>query len=373
MNRDTRLMALALFLWGLGEGLFLHIQPLHIEQLGANSVLVGSILATAAIVRALAFLPSGALADRLPRKRLMIGAWVLGPLAAALMGLARSWLGLIPGLLLYAASGYCIPAINAYLAQAVKGRDVERTFATVYAVHTVGGVVSPAIGGWLGEVVGMSVVYYVAAGLFALSAGAIVQLAPQPVPPPRDRRARWGLLLNSRFLAFAALVLVIFAAMYVGFPLAPNYLAEARGWDFARIGLLGSLQALGMTAFGLLLGRVGNGKRAWGLAVGQALVWTSTLLLLMAGAFPLVGLAYLMRGAYQGCRSLTQARSSRLGLEGERGLILGATETVIATAQIAAPYLAGWLYASDAALPLWASLVAVPVALVLSLVALPGV
>ena len=91
----------------------------------------------------------------------------------------------------------------------------------------------------------------------------------------------------------------------------------------------------------------------------------------MAGAFPLVGLAYVLRGAYQGCRSLTQARSTRLGLEGERGLLLGATETMIASAQIVAPLLAGWLYASDPALPLQVSLVAIPVALVLGVVGLP--
>ena len=372
MNRDTRLMALALLLWGLGEGLFLHIQPLHIEQLGANSVQIGTVLSAASIVRALAFLPSGILADRLPRKRLILGAWILGPLAAILMGLARSWQGLIPGLLVYASSAYCIPAINAYLAHAVRGYEVERTFTTVYAVHTAGGVVSPAVGGWLAGAAGMGTVYYVAAVLFVLSAVAVVQLAPQQAPHPRVRDARWRPLLSRRFLAFAGLILFIFAAMYLGFPLVPNYLAEVRGWDVTRIGLLGSLQALGMTALGLLLGRVANGKRAWGLAAGQSLVWTSTLLLVWARAVPLVGLAYLLRGAYQACRSLTQARSSRLGPEGERGLLLGATETLIAAAQIVAPYLAGWLYANDPALPLKASLALIPAALLLGVLGLPG-
>ena len=57
-------MALALLLWGLGEGLFLYIQPLHLEELGADSVRIGTVLAAAGIARALAFIPSGALADR---------------------------------------------------------------------------------------------------------------------------------------------------------------------------------------------------------------------------------------------------------------------------------------------------------------------
>ncbi len=371
MNRDTRLMALALLLWGLGEGLFFYIQPLYIEQLGANPVQIGSVLSAASIVRAVAFIPAGVLADRLPRKRLMLGAWVLGPAAVLLMAFARTWQGLIPGLLLYAASAYCIPAINAYLAHSVGGRNVERTFTTVYAVHTVGGVISPALGGWLAGGAGMRAVYFASGSVFVLSAVAVVQLTPQPVPVSKAGGARWRVLGNWRFLTFAVLILLIFSAMYLGFPLTSNFLAEVRGWDVTRIGVLGSLQALGMTVFGLLLGRVGNGRRGLGLAAGQALVWISTLLLLMAGAFPLVGLAYVLRGAYQGCRSLTQARSTRLGLEGERGLLLGATETMIASAQIVAPLLAGWLYASDPALPLQVSLVAIPVALVLGVVGLP--
>lgn len=66
----------------------------------------------------------------------------------------------------------------------------------------------------------------------------------------------------------------------------------------------------------------------------------------------MVGIAYVLCGAYQGCRSLAQARASMLGREGERGLLLGAAETVIASAQIVVPYLAGWLYVGNPALPL---------------------
>jgi MFS family permease len=205
-------MALALLLWGLGEGLFLHIQPLYIRQLGATSVQIGGALAAASIVRAVAFMPSGLLADRLPRKRLILGAWVLGPAAAVLMGLARSWQALVPGLMLYAASAYCIPAINAYLAQASQGQAVERTFTTVYAAHTVGGIVSPTLGGWLAAAAGMRFVYFLAAGLFLLSAAVAVQLSAQPVPRRDGGRARWGALWSRRFAAFAAVVLLILAS-----------------------------------------------------------------------------------------------------------------------------------------------------------------
>jgi YNFM family putative membrane transporter len=371
MNRDTRLVALALFLWGLGEGLFLHIQPLHIEHLGAGPVQLGGALSLAAIARAVVFLPAGLLADRLPRKPLILGAWIIGPAGAILMGLARSWRGLAPGLMLYGLSAYCIPVINAYLAHTVDSESVARTFATVYAVHTVGGVISPALGGWLATAVSFRTVYFTSAALFGLSALAAIQLGSQPIPARRPGSGYRLPAAGRQFFTFVAVVLLTFSAMYLSFPLAPNFLVEARGLDLTRVGVLGSLQALGMSAFGLLLGRLGRGGRAWGLAAGQVVVWVSALLLLVSGAFPVVGIAFVLRGAYQGCRSLAQARSSRLGREGERGLLLGTTETVIAAAQIIAPYAAGWLYAGSPASPLHATLALVPLAMLLTLFVMP--
>jgi len=366
MNRDTRLVALALLLWGFGEGLFFHIQPLYIERLGANPVQIGGLLSAMSVVSAVTFLPAGVLTDRLPRKWLMWGGWVLGLAGTLLVGLARTWQGLIPGLLLYSFSAYCIPVINAYLAHAVGGRNLERTFTAVFAGYAAGGVISPTVGGWLAQATTMRTVYFAAAALFALSALTVLLVSPQPVASRVERDRRYRALLNGRFLRFALLSWLAFVAMYVGFPLAPNFLADVRGWDVARIGTLGSFQALGMTLLTYLLGHLGDGRRARGLVVGQVLVWGSALLLLLAGAFPMLALAYLLRGAYQGCRSLTEARATALGGEAERGLLLGATETTIAIANIVAPYAAGWLYAGDPAYPFVASLALIPVALLLT-------
>ncbi|MGD2143721.1 MAG: MFS transporter [Anaerolineae bacterium] len=395
MNRDTRLIALALLLWGFGEGLFFHIQPLYFEQLGATPVQIGGLVSIAGAVRAVSFLPAGILADRLPRKWVMLGGWITGLTGVLLVGSARSWRGLIPGLLLYALSGYCIPVINAYLAHAADGRNLPRVFTAVFAAYAAGGVISPAVGGWLSQSSTMRSVYLVSALLFAFSMLAVLWVSPQPVPGCIQGGRRWLLLLNRRFLGFAGLVCLTFVAMYLAFPLASNYLHDARGWSLAGIGTLGSFQALGAALLSPLLGRLGgrsaadgyplaseeappSGGRAGGsplgrtggLIVGQALVWGSTLILLMAGTFPVLAVGYLLRGAYQGCRSLTQARAIALATEGNQGLMLGATETTIAAAQVVAPYAAGWLYANSAANPFIASLVLIPVAIVLLLVGL---
>ncbi len=367
MNRDTRLIMLALFLWGFGEGLFLYIQPLYIEQLGADPVQIGGLLSAASLVGALTFLPAGILSDRLPRKWMMWGGWATGLVGVLLVALARTWQGLIPGLLLYSFSAYCMPVINAYLAHAVGGIDLERTFTTVFAGYAAGGLISPAVGGWLAGATSMRTVYLVSAAFFALSSIVALGVSPQPTPVPGKRGRPWRSLLNRRVLGFAALTALIFMAMYVSFPLASNFLADVRGWDVARIGALGSFQSMGTTLLSLLLGRLSTGNRRGGLVVGQALVWMAALLLLLTGAFPALAFAYLLRGAYQGCRSLAGARATALGGEAERGLLLGATESIIAIAQVGAPYVAGWLYVGDPSYPLVATLALIPLTLILTI------
>jgi len=378
MNRDARLIALALLLWGFGEGLFFHIQPLYIEQLGATPLQIGALLSIANVVRAITYLPAGILADRLPRKWVMVGGWATGLIGVLLVGFARTWQGLIPGLLIYAASAYCIPVINAYLAHAVRGRGVARAFTMVFAGYAAGGVLSPAIGGWLAEATAMRVVYFASAFLFIVSMLAIVWVSPQPVTLPATTSGRWRSLLNGRFVRFAALVVVIFVALYLAFPLASNFLKDTGGWRVARIGMLGSFQSLGTALFNPLLGWLGDAQRRQdsepnhsvgrGLTVGVGLVWSSVLILLLAKHFPLLAGAYLLRGAYQGCRSLTQARATGLAGEADRGLLLGATETLIAAAQVIAPYVAGWLYASDPTFPFLSALLLIPLALLLGIV-----
>jgi MFS family permease len=372
VNRDTRLIALALFLWGFGDGLYFYIQPLYFEQLGANSVQIGGLLSTVSLVSTLTYLPAGVLSDRVPRKWMMCGGWILGSVGMLLVALACTWQGLVPGLMIYAFSAYCLPIINAYAVSAAEEQSLERTLTTIFAGFAAGGVISPTVGGWLAQATTMQTVYFTATGCFVLSTLVVMWASPQPVPPRVEQSRPWRALLNLRFLRFAVLIGIVFVALAMGFPLAPNFLARVRDWDVARIGALGSFQALGTALLNPLLGRLGNGRRLGGLAVGQILVWCWALSLLLTGAFPILALAYLLRGAYAGCLALTRARATTLGTKAEQGILLGATETIMSVgALVIAPYIAGWLYAIDPRYPLVVSLVLIPAAALLSIFKLP--
>ena len=44
MNRNLALVAVSLFTWGAGEGLFIYFQTLYLQQWGADPVMIGAIL-----------------------------------------------------------------------------------------------------------------------------------------------------------------------------------------------------------------------------------------------------------------------------------------------------------------------------------------
>lgn len=358
LSRDNQLVTLSLLLWGLGEGLFFFIQPWYIGELGADPRQIGGVLALTGVVTTLTYLPGGILSDRFDRKRVMIGGYVLGSLAAVVMAAARDWRALVPGLLIYALSGYCIPAIDNYVAHAAEGRELGRTFTTVFSAYSLGLTPSPAIGGLLVEWIGMRRTYLVSAACFALATLTVAFVRRQPVPDGREYGAARELLLNRAFLRLAGLFLLVFFATYLGQPFAPNYLDEVTGLRVGRIGFLSSAHALGAFVLSLVFGRWPLGPR-WGLITAQALVGASFLLLLRTAAIPLLMVAFFLRGAHAAVRILVTAWMGEVLSSGERGFGFGVLSTVYGISLILAPYLAGWLYDLRPELPFLGGAVAV--------------
>jgi len=63
-HRDLYLVTFSLLIWGIGEGLFYIFQPLYIQQLGADPIMIGTVLGINAVGMTLSQIPSGYLAPR---------------------------------------------------------------------------------------------------------------------------------------------------------------------------------------------------------------------------------------------------------------------------------------------------------------------
>jgi predicted MFS family arabinose efflux permease len=357
MTRDNRLIAFALFAWGLGEGLFIYIEPLYLRALGADPVAIGSILAAAALAAGLAHVPAGMLADRLGRKPILIAGWSLGLAAAIVMFLARDLRLFVPALIAYTFTGFVIAPINAYVAAARGPQSVQRALTLVSAGFWGGSILSPALGGLIARATELRMVFAAATVAFALSTLAVVCLAPQPRTGPPAGHSRYAALRrNRRFMGFSLLVFFALLAMQVGLPFMPNYVVEVRGFDAGLVGLLGSANSLGTVTFNLVLG-ARLPRRAF--LVAQACLALSLAMLLLTASRNGLVVVYFLRAGWYLARNMAAAQVGRVVAPAETGLAFGLIETVCALAAILGPLLAGLLYARDPALPFQVSLVLV--------------
>jgi MFS family permease len=350
LSRDNFLLMVSMLFWGAGEGLWFYMQPLYLKGLGAASLEIGFVLSLSAVFMVLILIPSGILADRLGRKNAMLGGSVMGTVGVLLLAFAHDWRHSIVGSLLYWGSAGCLPAVHAYIAHASEKKDLNRNFSLIYAAFAVGLVVFPTVGGFVAERVGFPLLLFTAAAFYAVSTLMVVAVKAQPIAPAAAGFGFREVLSNSRLMVICTVSVFIFLAMYLGQPLAPNYLEEVVGLELAWIGFLGSAHALGATVLGVVLGRLSEGVT--GLVVGQALVLASFLLLLRFHALSLLALSFFLRGAYNACRALALGQMGRVTGETASGLAYGLLNTAMGLPAVLAPYMAAWLYTSRPALPL---------------------
>ncbi|MCZ7570470.1 MAG: MFS transporter [Ardenticatenaceae bacterium] len=365
MTRNNKLVLVSLLLWGIGEGLFVFIESLYLERLGATPVEVGMTLALASAAVLVSYLPAGWLSDRFNRKANMLAGYVVGALAAFVMALAHDWHTLLLGLVFYAVSGFCVPAITSYVVQEAAPRERNRVVTTVFVGYSAGLVISPAIGGWLAEHWTMRGVFVVSGAAFLLATATVSLAAPQPRPPvaatmPAAWRALWG---QPRVPRLAAVLMVFFIAAYMGFPLAPNFLARA-GYDLAILGALGSVHAAGAVLWGVILGRLDE-RGTRGLLVGGAVLVLYAGLLVVVPPLPVIVMAFVLRGALISVRSVAAARLAVEVDDQSLGLTFGLLSSLQAGGMMIAAWLAGLLFARNPAFPLLATIIFLPPILLL--------
>ncbi|MGH2522731.1 MAG: MFS transporter [Anaerolineales bacterium] len=361
MTRDNRLMALSLLLWGMGDGLFLYIQPLYLKQLGADPKAIGAILALAGIAAAVSHIPAGYVADRFGRKGVLIAGWAMGVLAAALMYFAPGLPLFVAGLLLYTFTGFVLAPINAYITEARGPQSVQRVMTLVSAGFWAGSVVSPTLGGLIGRWFGLRQVYGASVIAFVISTVVILLLRPQPISPPQTGSTRYGALFhNRRFIGFLLLTLAALCAMEVGMPFAPNFVQEVRDFNVDVVGVLGSINSLGVVLLNVALGQRTPRR---GFMLGQILMMLYLTLLLTLPGFGWLAVAYFFRSGWNLTRNMAAAQVGRVVEKPEMGMAFGLTETMTALALIVGPWVAGTLYKISPALPFQTSLALIAVTL----------
>ncbi|MBX6311941.1 MAG: MFS transporter [Isosphaeraceae bacterium] len=225
-------------------------------------------------------LPAGHVADRFPRKGIVIATQSL--MAIASIGLAvasqrRGPIGLVYACLGLAgvASAFAFPARWAFLPQLVPTSVFGNAVTWRSSVWQVSAVLGPALGGYLlGQTRSPTMIYLVDAGCSVVVLAIVATIRGRPQERPAEPFSLDSLLAGVRFvrgtpLILAAITLDMFAVLLGGaVALLPVYAREILRVGPEGLGWLRTAPSLGAVSMALLLAHRPPLQRA-----GKALLW----------------------------------------------------------------------------------------------------
>src|SRR5512139_970169 len=120
--------------------MFLYFQPLYMQELGADPVLIGTILGGVGLLMTLAYLPAGYLSDHIGRRPMLITAWILGTLSTGLMALANSLPVFVLVSALYGMTSFVVMPLCSYVTAARGRMSVARALTLISATYNIGAI-----------------------------------------------------------------------------------------------------------------------------------------------------------------------------------------------------------------------------------------
>ncbi len=341
MSRSLKFVTFSMFAWGMGEGMFLLFQPIYLQKLGAEPILIGVVLGGVGLMTALVQIPSGYISDRYGTRPIMLASWVMGTLAAWGMALSPNLKFFIPAFLIYGLTGSIMAPMNAYITSVRGNWSAERSLTFTGAAYHLGTVIGPTLGGFLGQKYELRILYVIAASVFVLSTILIffiqkpdteLHLAPGSVRGIFKNR----LFMRMVILASMGLFFMIFTQSFT-----PVFLEEIRNINLQQIGFLGTIGGLGNVALALILGHL---PARIGYLLSFPFVFLFPILIVKGTGMPWYGMAYFLFGGYRLARSLILAFSRQFIHSRETGIAYGVIETANGVATILAPLICGIIY-----------------------------
>ncbi|NGN62971.1 MFS transporter [Streptomyces sp. A7024] len=250
--RNYRLLAAAAVVTGLGASGALIASAFAVLEAGGSAGDVGLVAAARTIPLVVFLLIGGAIADRLPRHRVMVAANVLNCVSQAIFailvinGTAQLWQMALLSALGGTGQAFFAPAAEGMLLSSVTGDQAGKAFALFRLGVNGANIGGAALGGALVAAIGPGWVLAVDAAAFAV-AGALrtfldVSHIPEREPGPgmlRDLRDGWREVISRPWLwsivvQFAVVNAVVAAAESVYGPLvARDSLGGAAPWGYA--------------------------------------------------------------------------------------------------------------------------------------------
>ena len=369
-RREPSLLLWSWMFWGCGVGLWAYLWPVFLNSLGASSVEVGLVVALGSVVATLCYLPGGFVAQIGHLKWQMAMGHLLPIAAIASFAFAGQWWHVLPGVIASSSVGLVAPAVNALMARIADDESIPtaRYFMLLSVTLYAGMIVTPPLGGWIGERFGMHAVFPLVSAAYAASVLLMWMVkstgvsggtggAQEAGEARRGALAAGGsayaeLVKDGRIRLFLSVAFLLHGGAHLGLPFVPLYLEEVHGWDRTGIGWVASATGLGTVVLLLTMERF---RRRYGAVPATWLATGCTgahfACTVFSGAAPVQALGFFCRGGFQTMATLTTVGLTEMVSRARLAPAIALLATVAGAAAIAAPPLGGWLYARWATLP----------------------
>ncbi|MGE5361336.1 MAG: MFS transporter [Bacteroidales bacterium] len=186
----------------LGDQCYFIALPWLVIQVTGSSLVLGAIMMTAAIPRAVLMLMGGAAIDRFSARDVLIATAVgravivTGVAGLTAAGLVATWHLYLLALLFGIADAFSLPAANALLPSVVEPADLQQANAVFQGSMMTGVMIAPAPAGWAIKKWGVAPAFWADAVSFV---AVIVALARLPTTrPPAEAEGRSNMLASIK-------------------------------------------------------------------------------------------------------------------------------------------------------------------------------
>jgi DHA1 family multidrug resistance protein-like MFS transporter len=344
MKRDLRTLTISLLFWGFGESLFLFFQPIYLQQLGADPLEIGTILAIMGFTMGLAQISTGYLSDRIGVKFILRTSWVMGTVATAMMAFAPNLSFYILGMLIYAITGAVTAPMNSYISSIRGNLSIGQAISIPVSGFNLGAIFGPLLGGFISQLVGLRAIYWLSFGFFVISSILAFYLKEKEVFPHDEKEIVQKPWQNKSFNIFLGLIFLLIFSSYLPIPLTPNFLFNIHNVPLSNLGILGALSSLGYILLVFFAAKV---KPENNIIFSILLMLIFCSLIFFGKSTLVFSIAYLFASGYRFLRSMVMAYAHQLVHRNHLGIAYGLIESVAGIAITLAPLLAGFIFSKD--------------------------
>jgi MFS family permease len=257
-QRNFLYICIAQFCFALSMSVIDPVLPVYIASFNVSYALIGFVMSAFGLTRVFVEIPGGVLADRLGCRSLVLLGIGLAAVSHILGGLASSYVELVLArMIVGVGSAFSMTAGLMYVGEQAPPAQRQRNVARYQSMFSMGGILGPTLGGILSDLLGIRLLFFVAAGLTGLGLVITLQLRIAKPKSWEDTRVPIGRLKG---MIMNPLILVLCAATFLTFfmfssirgTMIPLYGVDILGLSSTQIGLVFSVTSA--IIVGVLLG-----------------------------------------------------------------------------------------------------------------------